>query len=346
LVALISVVVPIFREELTLRELYERLGDSLSTITGDFEIILVSDGGRDRSWDIIRELALADARVKGVKFTRNFGQHVAISAGLDSCNGDWVVVMDGDLQDRPEVIPELYAAAQRGHDVVFVSRRKRPESALYRFSARGFYKLFQFLARSEYDPAHGNFSIISRRVVEQYRSMGESLRFYGGIVDWLGFERASIEAEHGTRFAGQPSYTLRKRLQLAYQIILAHSDRPLHISIVMGFAISLFSGVSGAYMLLRYLFGLYGVLGWTSLIVSVFFMGGIILMVQGVMGIYIGKIFNELKGRPLYVVEEKVGFSCRELGNGEVPPVVREFLARDGPELTISEQRGSRRYDE
>jgi glycosyltransferase involved in cell wall biosynthesis len=304
----ISVVVPIFREELTLHELYRRLREPLSAISEDFEILLVSDGGRDRSWDIIRDLSAADPRVKGVKFTRNFGQHLAISAGLDVCDGDWVVVMDGDLQDRPEVIPELYAKAQEGYDVVFVSRLERPESAIYQLAARLFYKIFKLLASTDYDPAHANFSIISRRVVEQYRMMGESLRFYGLILDWLGFQRTSIEAQHGARYAGTSGYNLRKRLLLAYHIILAHSDRPLHFSIAFGLLISLWAGGTGIWMVTRYLFfGQYSVTGWTSLIVSTFFIGGIILMVLGVMGIYIGKIFNEIKGRPLYVVEEKVG---------------------------------------
>lgn len=304
----ISVVVPIFREELTLRELYRRLNEALSPITRDFEIVLVSDGGRDGSWTVIRELAATDPRVKGVKFTRNFGQHLAISAGLDACDGDWVVVMDGDLQDRPEVIPELYAKARQGYEVVFVARQDRPESALYRWSARMFYKLFRLLANTRYDPAHGNFSIISRRVVEQYRAMGETLRFYGGILDWLGFERASITAMHGERFAGAPGYNLRKRLKLASQIILAHSDRPLHLSVGFGLFIALASGAIGLWIIIRALvFSQYGVAGWSSLMVSVFFMGGIILMVLGIIGIYLGKVFNELKGRPLYVVEDVVG---------------------------------------
>ncbi len=306
--ARISVVAPIFREEQTLKELYRRLKESLSTITQDFEIVLVSDGGGDRSWDIIRELAAMDERVKGLMFTRNFGQHVAISAGLDACDGDWVVVMDGDLQDRPEVIPELFAKAQEGYEVVFVQRIDRPESAAYQFAARMFYKLFKLLANTSYDPKHGNFSIISRRVVEQYRAVGESMRFYGGIVDWLGFPRTSIQASHGQRFAGQPGYNLRKRLLLAYQIILAHSDRPLHLSIVFGFIISVWSGLSGLWIILRALFiEEYSVVGWASLIVSIFFMGGIILMVLGILGIYVGKIFNETKGRPLYVVGDRVG---------------------------------------
>jgi len=304
----VSVVVPIFREEQTLRELYRRLDAALSRITRDFEIVLVSDGGRDGSWAIIRDLAHADPRVKGIKFTRNFGQHLAISAGLDACDGDWVVVMDGDLQDRPEVIPELYAKAQEGFEVVFVARKERPESPLYRWSVRVFYRLLKLLANTEYDPEHGNFSIISRRVAEQYRSMGETLRFYGGIIDWLGFERASITAAHGERYAGTPGYTLRKRLALATQIILAHSDRPLYLSVGFGLLISMFSGAAGMWIILRALFYKeYSVEGWASLMVSVFFMGGIILMVLGIMGIYLGKVFNELKSRPLYVVAEEVG---------------------------------------
>jgi len=271
-------------------------------------MVLVSDGGRDQSWQVIQALAALDHRVKGIKFTRNFGQHLAISAGLDACNGDWVVVMDSDLQDRPEVIPELYTKAQEGYEVVFVSRLNRPEPRLYQFSARMFYRAFRMLANTNYDPAHGNFSIISRRVVEQYRSMGETLRFYGGIVDWLGFERTSIEALHGERFAGEPGYNLRKRLRLASQIILAHSDRPLHLSILFGFIISLGSGTMGSYMIIRSIFFQhYSVEGWTSLMVSVFFMGGIILLVLGIIGIYIGKIFNEIKRRPLYVVAERIG---------------------------------------
>ncbi len=281
----------------------------MSTITQDFEIVLVSDGGGDRSWDIIRELAVADGRVRGLMFTRNFGQHVAISAGLDVCDGDWVVVMDGDLQDRPEVIPQLYAKAQEGYEVVFVQRVDRPESAAYQFAARMFYRLFRMLANTSYDPKHGNFSIISRRVVEHYRSMGD----HGSTAEssiGSDFRRTSIEAAHGQRFAGAPGYDLGKRLLLAYQIILAHSDRPLHVSIVFGFVMSLWSGLSGLWIILRALFiKEYSVVGWASLMVSIFFMGGIILMVLGILGIYVGKIFSEAKGRPLYVVGDRVGLS-------------------------------------
>lgn len=307
--ARLSIVAPVFREAEVLPDFYARIRAAVSAITDDFEIVLVSDGGNDGSWQVITDLAATDRRVKGIKFTRNFGQHLAISAGLDACDGDWVVVMDSDLQDRPEVIPELYAKAQDGYEVVFVSRINRPEPPVYQFAARLFYRAFRMLANTNYDPAHGNFSIISRRVVERYRSMGETLRFYGGILDWLGFERASIQATHGERFAGQPGYNLRKRLDLASQIILAHSDRPLHLSVLFGLIISLWSGATGCYMIIRSIFfKQYSVEGWTSLMVSVFFMGGIILLVLGIVGIYIGKIFNEIKRRPLYVVGDSVGY--------------------------------------
>jgi glycosyltransferase involved in cell wall biosynthesis len=307
--ARLSIVAPVFREAAVLPELCARIRAAASGITEDFEIVLVSDGGNDGSWPVIADLAAADRRIKGINFTRNFGQHLAISAGLDACDGDWVVVMDSDLQDRPEVIPDLYAKAQEGYEVVFVSRTNRPESRIYQLAARLFHRIFRVLANTKYDPAHGNFSIISRRVVERYRSMGETLRFYGGIIDWLGFERASIEATHGERFAGQPGYNLQKRAGLAAQIILAHSDRPLHFSVLFGLIISLWSGATGSYMIIRSLFfKQYSVEGWTSLMVSVFFMGGIILLVLGIVGIYIGKIFNEIKGRPLYVVGDSVGF--------------------------------------
>jgi len=305
----LSIVAPVFREAKVLPELHARICAALLPVTLDFEIILVSDGGNDGSWETIRELAAVDPRVKGIKFTRNFGQHLAISAGLDASDGDWVVVMDSDLQDRPEVIPELFAKAQQGYEVVFVARKDRPESAIYRFAARVFFRTLQLLANTNYDPAHGNFSIISRRVVERYRMLGETLRFYGGIIDWLGFERTSITASHGERFAGQPGYNLRKRVKLAGEIILAHSDRPLHFSVMFGLVISLFSGATGCYMILRSVFFKhYAVEGWTSLMVSLFFMSGIILLMLGIIGIYIGKIFNEIKRRPLYVVGETAGF--------------------------------------
>lgn len=304
----ISVVVPVFREEAVLHELCSQIRTALSQVADDFEIILVEDGGGDQTWDIIRQLSAEDRRIKGIKFSRNFGQHYAITAGLDACDGDWVVVMDGDLQDRPEVIPELYAKAQEGYDVVFVARQKRPEGLIYQFAQRSFYKTFQYLSGTDYDPAHGNFSIISRKVLEHFRGFRESLRFYGAIINWLGFKWVSLPARHGERYAGTSSYTPAKLLRLAGDVILAHSNRPLHFSIALGLFMSGVSFLAGCYILTLALFTDFSVEGWASLIVSIYFTGGVILVVLGIIGIYIGKIFTELKGRPLYIVADRVGF--------------------------------------
>lgn len=251
----ISVIVPIFREELLLHELRDRLRSALSSITEDFEVILVEDGSNDGSWNVIHEFSEDDSRIKAIRFSRNFGQHYAITAGLDACDGDWVVVMDGDLQDRPEVIPELYAKAQEGYDVVFVARQNRSESWIYQLAQRTFYSIFQYLAATEYNPEYGNFSILSRAVVKHFRSLNENLRFYGGIVHWLGFHHTSIQAQHGTRYAGASVYTLGNRIRLATAMIVAHSDRPLHISIGLGLVMATFSFLYGTYIILWAIFG-------------------------------------------------------------------------------------------
>jgi polyisoprenyl-phosphate glycosyltransferase len=304
----LSVVAPIYREEGNVPELVRRLTEALQRITESFEIVLVEDAGGDRSWDRIAEAGAKDRRVKGLRFSRNFGQHYAITAGLEMASGDWVIVMDGDLQDRPEVIPDLYAKAQEGYDVVFVERQSRPEGKLYMWMQRTFYLLLRFLAGTEYDPRHGNFSIVSRKVVDGFRALNENLRFYGGIVWWLGYRRASIPAAHGQRFAGRSVYTLGKRLRLAAAIILAHSDRPLHFSIGIGLTMALLAFVYGLWIVLRAIFGDVAVQGWASLIVSIYFVGGLILFVLGIMGLYIGKLYQEAKHRPLYIVAESIGF--------------------------------------
>lgn len=300
--ALISVVIPVYKAEACLHELYQRLRKSLESVSPDFECILVEDCGGDRSWEIICELAAADPRIKGIQFSRNFGQHHGISAGLDHCDGDWVVVMDCDLQDAPEEIPRLYAKAQEGFDVVLARRGRRQDSAFKRFTSWAFYKTFSYLADIDYDPEVGNFRIISRRVVESCRQMRESLRFFGGMIDWLGFPTAKIDVVHGERFAGESTYTFRKLLRLATDTIIAYSDKPLRLSVKLGFGIAFIAFVLGiGFMLHAYFFGS-PILGWSSLIVSLYFLGGIIIANLGIIGIYLGKAFDESKKRPLYIV--------------------------------------------
>jgi len=307
----ISVVIPVYRAEECLEELYRRLKDVLEPISRDFEILLVEDCGGDRSWQIIEDLARRDARVKGIQFSRNFGQHYGITAGLDHCDGDWVVVMDCDLQDRPEEIPRLYAKAREGFDVVLARRGKRADPALKRLSSWLFYRLFSWLAEVEYGGQSGNFCIVSRKVIASLRTMRERLRFFGGLLYWVGFPTAHVDVQHSERHAGKSTYTFAKLRRLALEIIIAHSDKPLRLSVRFGFVLSFCAFVYGVYIFLHAL--IYGspVTGWASLIVSFYFLGGIIIALLGVIGIYLGKTFDETKKRPLYVIRDTANVERR-----------------------------------
>ncbi len=285
-----------------MRELYQRLASSLLPITSDFEIVFIEDCGGDNSWSIVLELARLDNRVKGIQFSRNFGQHYGITAGLDHCDGDWVVVMDCDLQDRPEEIPRLYAKALNGYDVVLARRGLRNDPALKRFSSWLFYRIFSYLADMDYDAEVGNFRIISRKVVASFRGMREQLRFFGGLVSWMGFPTTSIEVRHDERFAGQTSYTFGKLWKLAGETIIAYSDKPLRLAVRVGFTISTLAFLYGGYIGYRAMFYSISITGWSSLIVSLYFLGGIIISILGILGVYLGKTFDEIKRRPLYII--------------------------------------------
>jgi dolichol-phosphate mannosyltransferase len=299
---LISIVVPVYKAENCLDELYRRLVLALETITPDFEIVLVEDCGGDRSWEIIKRLSAQDARVRGIQFSRNFGQHYGITAGLDYCNGDWVVVMDCDLQDRPEEIPRLYAKAQEGYDIVLARRGKRQDPLLKRCTSWLFYKLFSYLADIEYDAQTGNFRIMSRKVVVNFRRMREQLRFFGGLVQWMGFSSANIDVEHAERLKGNSTYTLSKLWKLASETIIAYSDKPLRLAIRFGFTMAFLAFCYGVYIFSRALFYGSPIEGWSSLIVSIYFIGGIIIALLGIIGIYLGRTYDETKKRPLYLI--------------------------------------------
>jgi dolichol-phosphate mannosyltransferase len=309
----IAVVIPVYKADDCLEELYRRLVSSLELVTSNFEVLLVEDCGGDRSWEIICELAERDPRIKGVQLTRNFGQHYAITAGLDHCFANWVVVMDCDLQDKPEEIPRLYAKAQEGYDVVLANRGARRDPLPKRMTSFLFYKIFSYLADIDYDGQAGNFRIISFRVVESFRRMREQLRFFGGLVHWMGFSTATIEVTHDERFSGETSYTFMKLIKLATETVIAYSDKPLRLSIKFGFGISFFAFIYGVYIGIRSI--VYGspLLGWPSLIVSIYFMGGVIVGILGIIGIYLGKTYDESKRRPLYLVSKQT-FDETELG--------------------------------
>lgn len=285
-----------------MHELHQRLLAAIEPLTADFECIFIEDCGGDNSWKIICDIAQADARFKGIQFSRNFGQHYGITAGLDHCNGKWVVVMDCDLQDAPEEIPNLYRKAQEGFDVVLAQRVNRQDKTEKKLSSLLFYRMFNYLTNMNYDPSVGNFRIMSAKVVRNCRHMREGLRFLPGMVEWMGFPTAKIEVQHCNRFAGTSTYTFKKLLKLGGDTIIAYSDKPLRISIKLGFTIAALSFIIGLSLLIYALFYDIPISGWSSLIISLYFLGGIIIANLGIIGIYLGKTFDETKKRPLYII--------------------------------------------
>jgi len=300
----ISVVTPVYGCAPSLNKLYEQLKTTLEKITDDFEIIMVNDASPDNAWEVITQLAAKDARVKGIDLSRNFGQHRAITAGLDFAKGEWVVVMDCDLQDRPEEIAKLYAKAMEGYDVVVGQRVQRQDSFLKKFTSKLFYKVYNYLTDSSIDPSIGNFGIYHRKVIESIKQLKEQNRSFGLFVHWSGFRRIQIPIEHAARQEGRSSYTLSKLFQLAADSIVAHSNKPLKLSVAIGFALSFVSILFAFWLVIRYFLFAMPPTGWTSVMVSMYFLAGLIIGSVGMTGLYIGKIFDEVKGRPLYLIRE------------------------------------------
>lgn len=300
----ISIVTPVYGCCKSINRLYERLNKTLSIITGDFEIIMVNDSSPDNAWDAIKELAKKDNRVKGINLSRNFGQHKAITAGLDYAKGDWVVVMDCDLQDQPEEIIKLYNKALEGYDIVFGRRAERKDSFLKKLSSTLFYKVYDYFTESKIDNTIANFSIISKKVLDNLNKLKEQNRSYPLFVNWVGFNRTEINIEHSSREEGKSSYTFTKLINLAIDSIVSQSNKPLKLSIKFGFIVSFLSLLYGTWLVLRYFIFSIPVEGWTSVMVSIYFIGGLLFANMGILGLYIGKIFDETKNRPIYIVQE------------------------------------------
>ncbi len=300
----ISVVIPVYGCCKCLDMLYQRLENSLSSITQDFEIIMVNDSSPDNSWMLIQSLAKKDDRVKGISLSRNFGQHYAITAGLNHAHGDWIVVMDCDLQDQPEEIVKLYEKAQEGFNIVFGRRYQRQDSFFKRLGSTVYYKVYNYFTESNVDNSIANFSIISSNVLAQLIKLKEQNRSYPLFINWVGFKRTEINIEHAAREQGNTTYTLKKLINLAIDGIVSQSNKPLRLSIKFGFLISLLSLFYTLFLILRYFIHGIPVEGWTSVMVSIYFIGGLIFANMGIIGLYIGKIFDEAKNRPLYLISE------------------------------------------
>jgi len=306
---LFSVVSPVYRGEESVGPLVDRVRAVLEKITPEFEIILVDDRSPDASWARISECVALDPRVRGLRLSRNFGQHYAITAGLDACAGEWVCVLDCDLQDLPEEIPRLYARALEGFEVVVGRRTDRVDGFTRRVVSYGFYRLLEALSGTHQDPAIANFGLYHRKVIQAVLAMREKIRFFPTMVAWVGFRRATVDVAHGQRVFGESSYNYRKLLELGLDIILSYSDRPLRFIIRVGLAISVLSSLMVIRVVQLYFLGRITVLGYTSLIVTFWFFSGLTISMLGVLGLYLGKIFDSVKGRPLYLVDERVGES-------------------------------------
>ncbi len=302
----ISVAVPVYACACCLPMLYSRLRDTLEQINPHFEILLVNDCSPDNAWEVIRGLCEQDPRVKGINFSRNFGQHYAITAALDRVSGEWVVVMDCDLQDQPEEILRLYRAAQKGYDVVFGRRALRRDHFFKRLSSRFFNWVLGLLMGQTLDPTTANFGVYRRAVIDSYRQIREINRSFPMFVRWLGFTRTAIDVEHAERVEGRSSYTIRKLLAFALSNVVAYSNKPLTFSIYFGLIVSCFSILFAIYLICRFLIQGIPVEGWTSLMVSLYFIAGLLFANIGLLGLYVGKVFDEVKKRPLYVVREEL----------------------------------------
>lgn len=300
-----SVVVPIYNEEDNLFVLYERLSAVIKKL-GTHEIILVDDGSKDRSWQLIKELHEKDGRVRGVSFSRNFGHHIAITAGLDYAKGRTIILMDGDLQDRPEEIPKLWEKLREGYDLVYGIRRVRKDSLMKRFNSFLFWWLLNKLSGIDIPRNQTLLRIFDKKILDVLKDMRERARFIHGMIAWTGFRTALLEVEHAPRERGVSKYNTIKLFRLAFNAVTSFSTVPLRLATYLGL---LSAGVGlcyGFYFLYKKIFLGIPVLGYASIIVAVLFVGGVQLLILGIIGEYLGRVYQEVQARPIYILRDTV----------------------------------------
>lgn len=300
----LSVVSPVYRAELVLEELVERISNSIPSAFNSFEIILVDDFSPDKSWQKIEEISKRNNNVRGFKLSRNFGQHYAITAGLNQVKGDYIVVLDCDLQDQPEEINKLFIESQKGYDIVLARRYERKDSLYKKTVSKLFYKTLSYLTGTKQDATVANFGIYSKQVINEVVKLEEKIKYFPTMVKWVGFSTSYVNVEHASRSEGKSNYNLKKLLNLALDIILAYSDKPLRLIIKFGLSIALVSFLMVIYVLFEKITGKVSVSGYASLIISIWFLSGCLLTTLGVVGLYIGKIFEGVKNRPSYIIEK------------------------------------------
>jgi dolichol-phosphate mannosyltransferase len=312
MIKLISIVVPCFNEQEVFVETNRRLNAVMSQLSVeqyDYEIIYVNDGSTDQTLSLIKQALTEDKHLKCLSFSRNFGHQIAITAGLDACKGAAAVVIDADLQDPPAVILQMINQWEQGFDVVFGKRKDREgESSFKLLTAKYFYKLINRLSDVDIPRDTGDFRLMDRNALDHFLQMRESYRFVRGMVAWIGFNQTFVEYDRESRFAGETKYPLKKMLRLASDAILSFSNTPLKIATFVGFITSIAAFIGIIYSLYVRLFTKSWVDGWAFLMIAILLIGGIILIVLGVIGEYVGRIYGEIKQRPLYIVKDKLGF--------------------------------------
>ncbi|MBM3920353.1 MAG: glycosyltransferase family 2 protein [Sphingomonadales bacterium] len=300
----LSVVIPVYNEEMNIGKLYQRLCNALEPLGADWEVVYVNDGSKDHSLKILQGLAETDSHVKYIDFSRNFGHQLAITAGIEHAKGEWIVIMDGDGQDPPELIPDLLNKAREGFEVVYARRRKRDgENFLKKFTARMFYRLLAKITSIEIPVDTGDFRIIHRKIQRILSKMPEQHKYIRGQISWIGFNQTYLEYDREERMGGATKFTYRKMMRFALDGISSFSTWPLKVATISGFIVSAVAFVLIVYSLYQKFFGTTEP-GWTSLHISVLFLGGIQLIGIGMLGEYLGRVSDNVKNRPHYIVRE------------------------------------------
>jgi glycosyltransferase involved in cell wall biosynthesis len=323
----LSVVVPVYACVTCLHALHERLSLTLAAMDVDYELIFVDDRATDGSWDVLAQLAAGDPRIKAYRLSRNFGQHVAITAGLAKTSGDWVVVMDCDLQDPPEEIPRLLAKAREGYDIVFARRMDRPGSPLRKAGAKAYFRMLNWVSGADIDRSYGTLSLISRKVANAYLEFRDRDRHYLFILYWLGFNHASIEFPYAERHSGRSAYGFRTLVRHAVDGLVFQTTAILRWIVFAGFALAGSGALLAAYFLVSHIDGS-APPGWTSLAIFVLILSGFVITSSGVVGLYVGKIFEQVKQRPLYVLDETIEGSASPVVLGLAAPQVPDAQAQ------------------
>ena len=303
---MISIVSPVYRAEKILPILVSEINLVMERIGEDYEIILVDDRSPDNSWEVMKVLSSQNPKIKSIRLSRNFGQHSAIFAGLTKAKGDWVVVMDCDMQDQPKEIAKLYKKALEGYDIVLGQRENRKDKFLKKLTSKLFYKVFNYLSGANFDNNVANFGIYHQKTIKSILDMGDYVKFFSLFINWIGFKSVSIPIEHGEREEGKSTYSVGRLFKQAFNVIISFSDKPLRLFINFGLSISVLSFIVGIYYLYLALTGKIAQPGFSSLILSIWFLSGIIISCIGIVGVYLGKTFDQTKGRPTFIIDEEV----------------------------------------